>query len=98
MQYIWILNRIAELEDSVDLIDTPTIIDDQTRVLVVRCLDNIQVQVLALSIIEYFQLPQSIRCFLKHDDKKHLVKVEVDYFEIFMQLEVQLDLVSHVPW
>ena len=57
-------------------------------IFVLRRFDNFQVQVFALRVIKDFQLPQSIWGFLEQDDKKHLVKVEVDYFEIFMQLKV----------
>ena len=53
---IWIIFRVAKLYNSIELIVTATIINDQVTICILLSFDLLKVQVLALRIVEEFQL------------------------------------------
>ena len=53
---IWIIARVAKLHNSIEFIVTATIVNDQVTICILLCFDLLEVQVLALRVVEEFQL------------------------------------------
>ena len=59
MQYllgIWVIARVAKLHNSIEFIVTAAVVDDQVTICILLGSDLREVQVLALRIVEEFQL------------------------------------------